>query len=160
VLPREWYDLLHDHAHDKQMFNRRQLEVVASLELAAAIRSGEIFASGSLSFEKFWDDLPTEAADPAAIAAYSAARGWGDGADGLVRAVTKALDQKTSFLDVAVDNGHTAYLRRGRRGRPIVTRLRTVEVPETAIDLESQMMAHMPERAVLEAIANTEHWAQ
>ena len=35
-----------------------------------------------------------------------------------------------------------------------------VGTPETAIDLESQMMAHMPERAVLEAISNTEHWAQ
>jgi hypothetical protein len=29
TLPREWHDLVHDHAGDKQAFNRRQLEVVA-----------------------------------------------------------------------------------------------------------------------------------
>ncbi|MBK5204948.1 MAG: Tn3 family transposase, partial [Polaromonas sp.] len=160
TLPREWHDLVHDHAHKKQAFNRHQLEVVAILELAAAIKAGDIFVSGSLSFDRFWDRLPTEAADSAAVAAYATARGWADGADGLVRAVKRALDQKASFLDAAVGSGQQAYLRRGKHGRPVVTRLRAVLTPETAIDLENQMMAHMPERAVLEAISNTEHWAQ
>src|SRR5450759_3206683 len=159
MLAREWHDLVHDHAQDKQAFNRRQLEVVVMLELVTAIKAGEIFVSGSLSFDRFWDRLPTEAADPTAIAAYATARGWEDGADGLVRAVKKALEQKASFLDAAVGNGQQAYLRRGKHGRPVVTRLRAVVTPATAIDLESQMMAHMPERAVLEAISNTEHWA-
>ncbi|MDO8778744.1 MAG: Tn3 family transposase [Burkholderiaceae bacterium] len=160
TLPREWHDLVHDHAHKKQAFNRHQLEVVAILELAAAIKAGEIFVSGSLSFDRFWDRLPTEAADPAAVAAYATARGWADGADGLIRAVKRALDQKAGFLDAAVGNGQQAYLRRGKHGRPVVTRLRAVLTPETAIDLENLMMAHMPERTVLEAISNTEHWAQ
>jgi TnpA family transposase len=160
TLPREWHDLVHDHADDKQAFNRRQLEVVAILELVTAIKAGEIFVSGSLSFDRFWDRLPSEAADPGAIAAYATARGWGDGADGLVRAVKKALDQKARFLDTAVGTGDRAYLRRGKHGRPVVTRLRAVVTPETATELENQMMAHMPERAVLEAISNTEHWAQ
>lgn len=160
TLPREWQGLVHDHASDKQAFNRRQLEVVAILELAAAIKAGEIFVTGSLSFEKFWDRLPAEAAEPAAIAAYAIARGWAAGADGMVHAVKTALEQKASFLDTAVGSGDKGYLQRGKHGRPVVTRLRAVVTPETAIDLESQMMAHMPERAVLEAIANTEHWAQ
>jgi len=160
TLAREWHDLVHDHAQDKQAFNRRQLEVVVMLELVTAIKAGEIFVSGSLSFDRFWDRLPTEAADPTAIAAYATARGWAGGADGLVRTVKKALEQKASFLDAAVGNGQQAYLRRGKHGRPVVTRLRAVVTPATAIDLESQMMAHMPERAVLEAISNTEHWAQ
>ena len=160
TLPREWHDLVHDHASDKLAFNRRQLEVVVMLELATAIKAGEIFVTGSLSFDRFWDRLPSEAADPAAVAAYATARGWADGADGLVRAVKKVLDQKASFLDAAVGSGQQAYLRRGKHGRPVVTRLRAVLTPETAIDLENQMMAHMPERAVLEAISNTEHWAQ
>ena len=38
TLPREWRDLVHDHVNDKRMFNRRQLEVVAILELATAIK--------------------------------------------------------------------------------------------------------------------------
>jgi len=160
TLPREWHDLVHDHASDKLAFNRRQLEVAVMLELATAIKAGEVFVSGSLSFDRFWDRLPAEAADPGAVAAYATARGWENGADGLVRAVKSALDQKARFLDNAVGTGQQAYLRRGRHGRPVVSRLHAVGTPETAIDLESQMMAHMPERAVLEAISNTEHWAQ
>ena len=160
TLPRDWHDLVHDHASDKLAFNRRQLEVVVMLELATAIKAGEVFVSGSLSFDRFWDRLPSEAADPGAVAAYATARGWADGADGLVRALKNALEQKARFLDNAVGTGEQAYLRRGRHGRPVVSRLRAVGTPETAIDLESQMMAHMPERAVLEAISNTEHWAQ
>jgi TnpA family transposase len=160
ALPREWHALVHDHANDKQIFNRRQLEVVAILELASAIKAGEVFVSGSLSFDRFWDRLPSEAADPAAVAAYAAARGWANGADGLVRSVRNAIDQKARFLDAAVGGGQQAYLQRGRHGRPVVTRLRATETPESAINLENQMMAHMPERAVLEAISNTEHWAK
>ena len=71
TLPREWRDLVHDHANDKLAFNRRQLEVVVMLELAKAIKTGEVFVSGSLSFDRFWDRLPCEAADHAAVAAYA-----------------------------------------------------------------------------------------
>jgi TnpA family transposase len=160
TLPREWHALVHDHVSDTRVFNRRQLEVVAILELANAIKAGEVFVNGSLSFDRFWDRMSSDAADPAAIEAYAIARGWIGGADGLVRAVKRALDQKAGFLDTAVGVGRQAYLQRGRHGRPVVTRLPAVEIPATAINLENQMMAHMPERAVLEAISNTEYWAQ
>jgi hypothetical protein len=89
ALPREWRSLVHDDPDDGQVFNRRQLEVVAVLELATAIKAGEMFVCGSLSYDRFWDRLPADAADPAAISAYAAARGWQDGADGLVRSVKK-----------------------------------------------------------------------
>jgi len=74
--------------------------------------------------------------------------------------VKNALELKARFLDNAVGSGQQAYLRRGRHGRPVVSRPHAVGTPESAIDLESQMMAHMPERAVMESISNTEHWAQ
>lgn len=159
-LPREWHPLVHDHPNDKRIFNRRQLEVIAILELANAIKAGEVFVSGSQSFDRFWDQLPFRAADSGAVAAFANAHGWNDGADGLVRAVKSALERKAWFLDSTVGTGQRAYLQRGRHGRPVVSRLSAVGTPETAIDLERQMMAHMPERAVLEAISNTEHWAQ
>jgi hypothetical protein len=64
-----------ERSSDKKAFNRRQLEVVAMLELAAAIKAGEMFVTGSLSYDRFWDRLPREAADPSAIAAYAASQG-------------------------------------------------------------------------------------
>jgi hypothetical protein len=66
-LPRDWRGLVLDDPSNEKAFNRRQLEVVAMLELAAAIKAGEMFITGSLSYDRFWDRLPCEAADPAAI---------------------------------------------------------------------------------------------
>ena len=144
TLPREWHALVHDHASDKRIFNRRQLKIGAIFELANATKAGEVFVSGSLSFDRFWDRSPCKTADSVAVAKYATARRWTDGAKGLVRAVKKALDQK-------------AYLQRGRHGRPVVSRLCAVGTPKTAIDLEKQTMSHMSERAVLKAITNTQH---
>jgi TnpA family transposase len=160
TLPREWRALVHDHPKDLHTFNRRQLEVVAVLELAAAIRAGEVFVQGSLSFERIWDRLPIEATGPAAIEAYAVSRGWNDGLSDFIRALKRDLDRQAMFLDRAVGRGDQAYLQRGRHGRPVVARLRAVGTPETAFALEDQLMAHMPERPVLEALSNTEHWAK
>ncbi len=75
TFPREWHALVHDHIDDTRAFNRRQLEVVAILELANAIKAGEVFVNGSLSFDRFWDRISSDAADPAAIEKYAIARG-------------------------------------------------------------------------------------
>jgi hypothetical protein len=122
-----------------------------------------MFVCGSLSHDRFWDRLPAEYADPAAISAYAAARGWQEGADGLVRSVKEALRREAYFLDCALGDGSRGFMRRGRDGRPIVTPPHAVTTPPSAINLEKQMMEHMPERAVLAAIANTEnrtHWGR
>lgn len=94
---------------------------VAVLELATAIKAGEMFVCGSLSHDRFWDRLPAESADPAAISAYAAARGWQDGADGLVRSVKEALGRQAGFLDRALGNDSMGFMRRAKDGRPIVT---------------------------------------
>ena len=131
---------------------------MAVLELATAIKAGEMFVCGSLGYDRFWDRLPAESADPAAISAYAAARGWQDGADGLVRSVKEALGRQAGFLDRALGDDSMGFMRRAKDGRPIVTPTHAVITPSSAIDLEKQMMEHMPERAVLAAIANTENW--
>jgi hypothetical protein len=74
ALPREWRSLVLDDRTDWGAFNRRQLAVVAILELPAAIQAGEMFVAGSLSYDRFWDRLPPETADPAAMAAYAASQ--------------------------------------------------------------------------------------
>jgi hypothetical protein len=53
TLPRDWRALVYDDSNDPQALNRRQLEVVALLELAAAIKAGEMFVNGSLSYDRF-----------------------------------------------------------------------------------------------------------
>jgi hypothetical protein len=160
VLPRGWRGLVLDDPDDRKAFNRRQLEVVAMLELAAAIKAGEMFVSGSLSFDRFWDRLPREAAGPAAIAAYAASQGWGEGAEGFIGSVKESLERQEGFLKGALSEGKEGYLRRGKDGRPIVTPPQAVPTPQSAIELEKLLTERMPERQLLSAIANSEHWTQ
>ncbi len=94
-----------DDPSDMKAFNRRQLEVVTMLELAAAIKAGEMFVTGSLSYDRFWDRLPSEAADPAAIAAYAASQGWGEGADGFIRTLQESLERQEGFIERALSEG-------------------------------------------------------
>jgi hypothetical protein len=156
VLPRDWRGLVLDDPEEPQAFNRRQLEVVALLELAAAIKAGEMFVTGSLSYDRFWDRLPRETADPAAMAAYAASHGWGEGAEGFVRALKESLGREAAFLERAVSDEREGYLKCGKDGRPIVTRTSASPIPDSAIELEKQLMKRMPERQVLESIANTQ----
>ena len=160
AIPRDWRGLVMDDPEDRKFFNRRQLEVVAMLELAAAIKAGEMFVNGSLSYDRFWDRLPREAADPAAIATYAASKGWGEGADGFIRAVKESLQRQEGFLKRALGDGKDAYLRQGKDGRPIVTPPQAAPIPPSAIELETLLSERLPERPLLSAIANSEHWTQ
>jgi TnpA family transposase len=73
---------------------------------------------------------------------------------------TEALTRQAGFLDRALDQDSMGFMRLAKDGRPIVTPTHAVTTPESAMDLEKQMMAHMPERSVLAAIANSENWTQ
>jgi hypothetical protein len=112
ALPREWRSLVLDDPSDPGAFNRRQLETVAILELAAAIQAGEMFVAGSLSYDRFWDRLPPETTDPAAIAAYAASQDWGEGAEGFIRTLKDSLDREMRFLEHAVGHARDSYIRR------------------------------------------------
>lgn len=148
-LPREWRGLVLDDPSNEKAFNRRQLEVVATLELAAAIKAGEMFVNGSLSYDRFWDRLPREAADPASIAAYAAYQGWGEGADGFMRKLKESLERLEGFIERALSDGKDGFIRCGKDGRPIVTAIQALPIPASAIELERQLREHMPERQLL-----------
>jgi hypothetical protein len=161
VLPREWRTLVQDHPHhDPHAFNRRQLEVVALLELATAIKAGDMFVSGSLSYDRFWDRLPPETADPASMAAYAMSQGWSEGAEGFIRALKESLERQAGFLERAVSDERERFLTLGKDGRPIVSRTSGAPIPESAVDLEKQILQRMPELPILAAIANSRHWTQ
>jgi len=51
-------------------------------------------------------------------------------------------------------------LRCGKDGRPIVTAIQALPIPVSAIELEKQLKVRMPERQLLEAITNSEHWTE
>ena len=157
-IPPEWRALVGDRgASDLRSFNRRHLEVVAILELAEAIKAGAVNVSGSLSYDDFWGKLPTEAGDPERIAAYAAERGWPAGAAGFTTHLRDKLENEACQLDTDVGLLRTVQLDQNRR--PIVPRIIASELPVSVAQAVRQVLEEMPERSVLEALANTAQWA-
>jgi hypothetical protein len=102
-IPPEWQELVGDRGADRpRLFNRRHLEVVAILELAEAIKAGAVNVTGSLSYEDFWGQLPSEAGDPERIAAYAVERGWPAGAVGFTAHLRDKLENEACQLDTDV----------------------------------------------------------
>jgi TnpA family transposase len=157
-IPAEWQELVGDGCADRpRVFNRRHLEVVAILELAEAIKAGAVNVAGSMSYEDFWGQLPTEAGDPERIAAYAAERGWPAGAAGLTAHLRDKLEHEACQLDTDVGLLRTVQLDKSRR--PIVPRITASELPVSVAQAVRQVLEEMPERSVLEALANTAQWA-
>jgi TnpA family transposase len=160
-LPGPWRALVQDHPHgDSGAFNRRQLEVLAMLELAAAIKAGDLFVAGSLSYQRFWDRLPNKSADPTAMTAYAASRGWGESPNGLAQAVKEALSRQTSILQRALYDKREGYLRRGKDGRPTLCRVGAAPIPASALGLERLLAQRLPVRQVLDCLANADCWTR
>jgi len=156
-LPPRWRELVEDHEEgDPRAFNRRHLEVATMLELAEAIKTGAIHVTGSLSYDDFWGRLPAEASDPDKIAAYAAERGWQSGATGFTLEVRDSLVTQAESLDLEV--GLLRRVRLDKNHRPIVQRLAGSVPPPSAVEAARQMIDQMPERSVLEALANTAQW--
>lgn len=59
-----------------------------------------------------------------------------------------------------MSDGKDGFIRCGKDGRPIVTAIQALPIPASAIELERQLREHMPERQLLEAITNSEHWTE
>ncbi len=158
-LPRDWRPLVLNYDGDDghERFDRRQLEVAAFLELAEAIKAGEIFVRGSLSHDQFWERLPPEASDPAAMGSYATERGWPGGADGFVRRLSETPTREAHLLDESVHKHGIVEL--GKDGRPVVSPIHRIQPPPSAVELERSVLERIPERPVLAALANTQCWA-
>ena len=115
---------------DPRTFNRRYLEVATILELAESINGGAIHIEGSLSYDDFWGRLPSEANDPAKMAAYASERGWAAGAKGFTNQLREILQGEGDRLDLEVGLTRTVQLDRQRR--PIVPRIAASEVPASS----------------------------
>ena len=125
-------------------------------QLAEAIKTGAIHVTGSLSYDDFWGRLPPEASDPLRTSAYVAERGWPASAQGFTSHVRERLVSEAERLDT--DVGLLRRVRLDKNQRPIVPRVPGVVPPASAIEAARQVMDQMPERSVLEALANTAQW--
>jgi len=84
--------------------------------------------------------------------------GAGAGLSRTSAASQESFERQEEFFERALSDGKEGYMRCGKDGRSIVTAIPGLPIPTSAIELKKQLKDHMPERQLLEAITNSEHW--
>lgn len=156
-LRRSWQQQVCD-ADAPGVYNRRCLEVAVFFELADGLQSGEIYVPGSCNYDTYTERLYPIESDPQAVSTYLQARGLPDNADAFVTELRLWLNRHIHDLEDYV--GQQGVVQLNNDGKPIVPRPPANKPSASALALEKALLERLPQRTILEALYNTDRWAQ
>jgi len=138
------------------VYRRRELEIAVIFELVAGIRAGEIYVEGADSFGNYQAQLFESEDSSRAANPESDSSDFPETADALVADLQTKLSRASRALEQAV--GRYECVKLDDHGQPIVHRPRARTVPPSVDDLATKLDQRLPERAILEALYNTNCW--
>ena len=135
---------------------RRQLEVCVFSYLASELKTGDVFVVGSEGYADYREQLLPSAQCEPQVAAYCRELGFPETAKGFVQQLQEWLTRAAEEVDRAyLDNGQLVIT---DKGEPVLKRPPR-QLPVTALaSLEAAVARRLPERSVLDVLANVEHW--
>ncbi len=139
--------------------DRRQFEVYAFCEVADALKAGEVFIPGSLAFADYRETLVARdlAAEP--CQAFLRDRGLPTRADQFVDQLRNALRNAAWQLDELFKIG-CPPCRIDRDGTLHLPRVRAAPASQSAQQLADTIESRLPERHLLDVLANVDRWTQ
>ena len=135
---------------------RRHLEVCVFSYLASELKTGDVFVIGSEGYADYREQLLPWAQCEPQVAAYCRELGFPETAKGFVQQLQEWLTHAAEEVDRAYpENGQLVIT---DKGEPVLKRLPR-QPPVTALaSLEAAVAQRLPERSVLDVLANVEHW--
>jgi hypothetical protein len=139
--------------------DRRQFEVYAFCEVADALKAGEVFIPGSLAFADYREALVARdlAAEP--CQAFLRGRDLPTRADQFVEQLRDALRSAAWQLDELFKMG-CPPCRIDRDGTLHMPRVRAAPASQSAQQLADAIEERLPERHLLDVLANVDGWTQ
>ena len=138
------------------LYHYQTLEIALFFALTDALSSGNIYIPGSKSYESLNHQLCAVESDPDALAAYLTERQLPADSHTFVRELREWLARSTYWLDQAIYKEEFVAL--NQQGKPIVPRTLAIPPTESAVQLEQEMLEKLPDRSIVEALYNTDHW--
>ena len=154
-IGKKWESLV-CHPDQPHVYRRRELEIAVIFELVAGIRAGEIYVEGADSFGNYQAQLFESEDSSRAANSASDSSDFPETADALVADLQTKLSRSSRALEQAV--GRYECVKLDDHGQPIVHRPPARTVPPSVDDLATQLDQRLPERAILEALYNTDRW--
>ncbi|MBB5190698.1 TnpA family transposase [Silvimonas terrae] len=137
--------------------DRRTLEICVFSHLADDLRSGDLCIAGSEDFADYRKQLlPWEQCEQI-LPAYCEKIGLPTNADEFVDELRSWLTDKANALDERFPDC-ADDVSWGATGEPVIRRTLAREIPESAIKLQNLLVQRMPQRHLLDVLANIEHW--
>ncbi|WP_255992060.1 Tn3 family transposase [Chitinolyticbacter albus] len=152
-----WRKLLLQSTGGQLGIDRRHLEICVFSYLADELRSGDLCVAGSEDFADYrkqllpWDECQT------LLPAYCEKVGLPDTAAEFVASLREWLTEKAQDLDNKFPDcrGDVTW---GSNGEPVLRKTVAKEIPDSAISLQNLLTQRLPQRHILDVLANIEHW--
>ena len=137
--------------------DRRQFEVYGFCEIAEALKAGDIFIKGSLAFADYRDNLIAQDPEGAEFKAFLRDRDLPAQPDRFVADLRDALSRAAWQLDELFKIG-CAPCRIDPDGTLHLPRVRATPTTPSALELAETIDARLPERNLLDVLANVDAW--
>jgi hypothetical protein len=136
--------------------NRRHFEVCVFVHLAAELKSGDIAIVGSEAYADYRDQLLPWATCEPLVADYCQQAGLPTTAQAFVAQLRSWLDTTAQQADAAYPTNRQLVI--DPEGKPILKRSPASMLRPSPKALEAALLSHMPERNLLDTLANVAHY--
>ncbi|SMC29511.1 Transposase and inactivated derivatives, TnpA family [Andreprevotia lacus DSM 23236] len=151
-----WLKLLRRPAEGIIGIDRRMLEICVFSYVAEELRSGDLCVAGSEEFADYRKQLVPWAECVAMLPDYCEKVGLPVTSGDFVAGLRDWLNQRAQVLDDKFPHCHDVSW--GSNGEPVLRKTVAREIPDSAVSLQNELVRRMPQRRILDVLANAERW--
>lgn len=152
-----WRTLMCREDDGRQLLLRRQFEVCVFFHVAAELKSNDLSIAGSEAFADYRRQCLTWEECQPLLTEYCSKVGLPSTAKGLTGHLRTQLAETAKRVDQGYPQNDGAIVI-DSDGVPVLKRTRARVIPESAEALGAAVVSRMPERHLLDILANTEYW--
>lgn len=152
-----WRKLVRRSVNPGLPTNRRYLELCVLSHMVGELRSGDLCVVGSDAFANYRLHLLPWRECERRLPEYCAKLEMPANAQDFVAHLRQWLAATARNLDDSFP-GKRQHITIGRNGEPVLRRTVAREIPGSAIALQQALIRRMPNRNLLDVLANIEHW--
>lgn len=153
-----WQNWVQEKVDGELRLNRHRLEICVFTHLSDGLRSGDLFVEGTETYADYRSQLLAWSECQSLLEGYCQAVGLATSAADCVQTLRQRFIELAKRVDVAQSEESDLYF--DAVGKPHLRQLERLPAPEKAAELEKIMLSRLPERHLLELLANVQHWVQ
>ena len=153
-----WRRLIKGSDSENPTLNRRFLEVCVFSCLANELKSGDIYVPNSQDYADTRERLLPWSDCEKLLAEYCLRLGFKSTAKGFVNTLRNLLEKQARRVDRTYPQNGQLYI--NAKGEFALKRLRAKKSPAGASELLKTLKLRMPERTIMDALRNVQHWTE